>query len=513
MMRLLFLLLLLPCALCAQEIRIGSKPFPEGRILGELITQRLQSDGAKSVEHEVGLGGTGVIWKALLEGEIQVYAEYTGTLQRECYATEAPSDFEATELLMQRDGIVVVARLGFNNTYALGVKEELARRLGINTISDLIQHPDLAFGFSNEFKDRADGWPGLRDRYNLAHTNVTGMQHELAYEALDAGKIDVTELYSTDASIEQLKLRTLQDDLGFFPDYSAVIVARADFVQRHPELLAALQQFEGAINEEQMVAMNAAVVVDKIPEAAVARNFLARLKESEKGGEAPTADDIRSAGKRSLRERVNDALVDLPRLSFQHLAMVFLSLVAGMLVAIPLGIVAHRRPRIGQFILGGAGILQTVPSIALLVLLIPLVGIGWWPAVIALFLYSLLPIIRNTHAGLKDIDPSLLESADALGLSRAARLRLVELPLAGRSVLAGVKIAAVINVGTATLGGFIGAGGYGEAIFSGISRQDNVQILSGAIPAAVIALILQGLFELMERAVIPRGLRLQQRPS
>src|SRR5690606_32224695 len=139
---------------------------------------------------------------------------------------------------------------------------------------------------------------------------------------------------------------------------------------------------------------------------------------------------------------------------------------------------------------------------------IPLVGIGWWPAVIALFLYSLLPIIRNTHAGLSSIDPQLIESADALGLGQRARLRLVELPLAARSILAGVKIAAVINVGTATLGGFIGAGGYGEAIFAGISRQDNVQILSGALPAAALALLVQGLFELAERAVVPKGLRL-----
>lgn len=505
----LLLVLLLPCVLSAQEIRVGSKPFPEGRILGEIITQRLQSQGA-NVDHESGLGGTGVIWKALQAGEIQVYAEYTGTLQRECYATESPADFEATLELMQRDGVVVLARLGFNNTYALGMKETEAERLGIKTISDLIQHPDLKFGFSNEFKDRADGWPGVRQRYNLPHTDVSGMEHKLAYEALNAGKIDLTELYSTDPEIEQYDLRTLQDDLGFFPDYSAVIIARADFVQRHPELIGVLKELDGAINAEQMVAMNASVAVDKNPEAVVARNFLNRLKEVEKGADAPTAEDIRELGKRTLRERINDALADLPRLSFEHLAMVLLSLIAGMVVAIPLGIVAHRRPRLGQLILGGAGIMQTIPSIALLVLLIPLVGIGWWPAVIALFLYSLLPIIRNTHAGLKGIDPALLESADALGLGRLARLRLVEIPLAGRSILAGVKIAAVINVGTATLGGFIGAGGYGEAIFTGISRQDNVQILSGAIPAAVLALILQGMFELAERAVIPRGLRLQR---
>ena len=508
MIRLLILLCVLPVALSAQDVRVGSKPFPEGRILGEIVTQHARVTGA-TVEHEIGLGGTGVIWKALLAGEIDVYVEYTGTLQRECYAVAAPASFDETTELMQADGIVVVAHLGFNNTYALGMKETRAEQLGIKTISDLIQHPDLSFGFSNEFVDRADCWPNLLSRYNLPQTDVSGMQHQLAYEALGAGKIDVTDLYSTDASIEQLELRVLRDDLSAFPEYSAVIIARADFIQRNPKVYAALRQFESAINEEQMVAMNASVVVDKNAESEVARNFLSQLRRAEKGGEAPTAEEIRESGKREISERFDTALQDLPRLTIQHLVMVLLSLIGGLIVAIPLGVVAHRKPRLGQLILGGAGILQTIPSIALLVLLIPLVGIGWWPAVIALFLYSLLPIIRNTHAGLSDIDPSLLESADAMGLGRAARLRLVELPLAGRSILAGVKIAAVINVGTATLGGFIGAGGYGEAIFAGISRQDNVQILSGAIPAAMLALLLQGVFELSERMIIPRGLRLQ----
>lgn len=490
----LVLLLLVPGALCAQEIRVGSKPFPEGRILGEIITQRLRASGAE-VRHEAGLGGTGVIWKALLADKIQVYVEYTGSLQGECYATEAPADFDETLELMQRDGIIVVARLGFQNTYALGMKQAEAERLGIRTISDLQRHPGLALGFSNEFMERADGWPGLQAAYKLPHSNVTGMQHELAYKALDTGTIFVTDLYSTDATIQELNLRALEDDLKFFPDYSAVIIARADFAARRPELIRELEVLSGSINENQMVAMNASVVVNKNPESEVARAFLSGVELD--------------ARKRSLHLRINDALASLPETTMQHLAMVLLSLLAGTLFALPMGILAHRYPRIGHIVIGSAGVLQTIPSIALLVLLIPLVGIGWWPAVIALFLYSLLPIIRNTHAGLKGIDPALIESAEALGLGGFSRLRLIEVPLAGRSILAGIKIAAVINVGTATLGGFIGAGGFGEAIFSGISRQDNVQILSGAIPAALLALLLQGLFEIGERLVIPRGLRLQ----
>jgi osmoprotectant transport system permease protein len=135
--------------------------------------------------------------------------------------------------------------------------------------------------------------------------------------------------------------------------------------------------------------------------------------------------------------------------------------------------------------------------------------LGYPQAVVALFLYSLLPIVRNTYTGLRGISPQLQESAVALGLPPLVRLCRIELPLASRTILAGVKTAAVINVGFATLGGFIGAGGYGEPIFTGIRLNDYGVILEGAVPAAVLALLVQGLFELVDRMVVPKGLRLK----
>jgi osmoprotectant transport system permease protein len=183
----------------------------------------------------------------------------------------------------------------------------------------------------------------------------------------------------------------------------------------------------------------------------------------------------------------------------EHLVLVGISLTAAILVAIPLGIVAVRFTRAGQIVLGIAGIIQTIPSLALFVFLIPLLGIGGPPAVVALFLYSLLPIIRNTHAGIRDIPPAIVESARALGLPSRARLRIVELPLATGAILAGIKTSAVINVGTATLAALIGAGGYGQPILTGIRLDDIGLILQGAIPAAVLALMVQGVFELVER--------------
>jgi len=154
-------------------------------------------------------------------------------------------------------------------------------------------------------------------------------------------------------------------------------------------------------------------------------------------------------------------------------------------------------------VLGGAAIIQTVPSMALLVFMIPLLGIGFAPAAVALFLYSLLPIVRNTCSGLLDIPRPLRESALAMGLTAGARLRLIELPLATRSVLAGIKTAAVINIGTATLGALIGAGGYGQPILAGIRLNDVSLILEGAVPAATLALLVQWLFDLIERLLLP----------
>ncbi|HSO71022.1 MAG TPA: ABC transporter permease, partial [Thermodesulfobacteriota bacterium] len=193
----------------------------------------------------------------------------------------------------------------------------------------------------------------------------------------------------------------------------------------------------------------------------------------------------------------------------EHLYLVLVSLTAAILLAIPLGILAARRPRLGQVILSCTGIIQTIPSLALLVFMIPVLGIGAPPVIVALFLYSLLPIVRNTYTGLRSLPPEIIDSAQALGLPPGARLRLIELPLASREILAGIKTSAVINVGTATLGALIGAGGYGQPILTGIRLNDLGLILQGAVPAALLALLVQALFDGAEKILVPRGLRLK----
>lgn len=470
------------------EVVVGSKSFTESVILGEMLVQ-LAEDAGGAARHRRQLGGTRVLWSALLEGEIDAYPEYTGTLLRETLAEVGLADAAELERYLSSLSISMTPPLGFNNTYAIGVKAELADRMELRRISDLRDHPDLILGFGNEFMERSDGWPGLRDRYRLPQQNVRGLDHDLAYRGLESGALHVTDLYSTDAEIAYYGLRALEDDLAFFPRYDAVVLYRTDLAHRLPRIVSSFSRLAGIIDEKSMSRMNARVKIHGGQEERVANEFLVQTLE--------------------IRER-SEPISETGRLwqhTKEHLVLVGVSLSAAILLAVPLGIVAARQQRLGQIILGIAGVLQTIPSLALFVFMIPVLGIGGPPAIVALFLYSLLPIVRNTHAGLRDIPPSIIDSARALGLPPGGRLRIVELPMAARSIFAGVKTSAVINVGTATLGALIGAGGYGQPILTGIRLDDMGLILQGAVPAALLALVVQGLFDLVEWRLLPRGLR------
>ena len=479
-----------PATASAQKspVTVGSKKFTESVILGEILEGLVESTG-RPASHRAQLGGTRVAWKALKQGEISVYPEYTGTIRQEIFAGRSLPGRESLRRALAADGVAMSKSLGFENTYALGMKRQQAERLGIETISDLKRHPDLTFGFSNEFTDRKDGWPGLREHYGFGERTVRGLDHDLAYRGLESGDVDVVDVYSTDAAIELHDLRILADDRGFFPTYTAVLLYRKSLRKKAPEAVRVLKSLEGKITARQMAGMNEAAKVDGRSEEAVAADFLERIF--------------------GYRMCVDVASIwqGVGARTFVHLFMVVVSMLAAVLVAIPLGVWAFRRERLGQGILAGVGILQTIPSLALLAVMIPLFGIGRWPAIAALFLYSLLPIVRNTYAGLNSIPEEILESARALGLEESSVLRLVELPMAMRSILAGLKIAVVINIGIATLGALIGAGGYGQPILTGIRRYEISLILEGAIPAAGLAVVAQLLFEGIERLVVPRGLR------
>jgi len=493
---LLFLLVSFPCAAQTPSLTVGSKRFAESRILGEVLTQTANAVGEAHAAHQSGLGNTGIVFAALQGGSIDVYPEYTGTISQELLKSKSPLTLPAMNAQLAALGLAVGVPLGFNDTYALAMPEDRAQKLGIRTLSDLARHPELRLGLSQEFLKRTDGWPGVKAAYGLPFPAPQGLDHGLAYEAIAGGQIDVTDIYSTDSKIAKYKLRVLDDDKRYFPVYDAVLLYRKDLPTRLPKTWAKFQTLAGKITAPQMIALNAQVELQNRTPPAVAAAYLA--------GKSP------SAGGPAARESFWSVLFapDFWPETRQHLFLVFVSLALSVLVAIPLGIWAARSPRAAQPILSITGLIQTIPSLALLAFLIPLLHrIGPVPAIVALFLYSLLPIVRNTYTGLTDIAPSLRESAVALGLPPGARLRLIELPLASRAIFAGIKTAAVINVGTATIAAFIGAGGYGNRISQGLENNNDLLLLSGAIPAAALALLVQYGFDLLDRAVVPAGLK------
>ncbi|RMF63963.1 MAG: ABC transporter permease subunit [Calditrichaeota bacterium] len=475
-----------PRLFAAQPIRVGSKPFNEGYILAEIVAQLLEDRGF-AVERKFGLGGTLVCYQALVNGEIDVYPEYSGTLEQAILKLPERQSYGQLQAVLRRQTpLELLAPFGFNNTYALTVRAALAKREGLHRISDLRKHPELRFGLSYEYLERGDGWGALARYYGLSARPV-GMEHSLSYQALEQGKIDVMDVYTTDAEIRRYDLTLLEDDKGFFPTYLAAPLVRRDL---DPGARRVLEELAGEIDEAEMQRLNAEVVLEGKTFAEVAEGFLADrgLRQTEARRAAEGRWDV------------------LARRTLTHLELTAIALLSAMALAIPFGIAVYRLPKISRPVIYIAGLLQTVPSLALLALMIPLFGIGTKPALVALFLYALLPILRNTHTALVSLDPVLKKVSVGMGLTVWQRLRYIELPLSSPHILAGIRTAAVIMIGTATIAAFIGAGGLGEYIVTGLSLNDPYLIMWGAIPAALLAILVEFAFEALERWLIPRHL-------
>ncbi|MGC3983679.1 MAG: glycine betaine ABC transporter substrate-binding protein [Pseudorhodoferax sp.] len=484
----LLVLFLAPGAARAADegaLRVGSKRFTESYILAEILAQTAAPQLRSAPTVRQGLGNTAIVYEALRSGAIDLYAEYTGTIAAEILRSPAPLSREAMQAALAPLGLGVAIPLGFNDGYAFAMRASEAERLGIRRLSDLARHPQLKLGLTNEFIGRADGWRGVARHYQLPHQPM-GLDHGLAYDAVTAGQVDVIDIYTTDAKIDHLGLAVLEDDRAYFPRYDAVVLYRLDLPQRLPLAWAALQQLEGRIDERAMIAMNARAELQGQAFDRIARDFLA-------GG---AATDHASG----FTARLFGA--DLARLARQHLLLVAVSVGLATLIGVPVAIWVFPHLRLRAVVLGAAGLLQTVPSLALLAVLISALGaIGVLPALVALTLYALLPIMRNAVTGLADVSDGLKQAGTALGMTPGQNLRLVQLPLALPTLIAGVRTATTIAIGTATIAAFIGAGGFGERIVTGLALNDRQLLLAGALPAAALALLSEAVFELLEYAL------------
>lgn len=504
---------MLPSIAVARPLIIGAKRGAESQIIAEMLSLILADNQIES-DLKLNLSGTQISFGALRSGAIDLYVDYSGTIDRIILKKDGGLIFhERATLLSDRYNIKVFPSLGFQNSYAVAIRSDFSRRHAIRRISDLksFSEKKVVYGFDHEFIRRDDGFVGLNRAYNLLSEDEVGsrlvaMDHDLSYSALRRKSVDVMDIYSTDAKLLAGDIVLLEDDLNCFPDYRAMPLVRNDAIEAHPQLALQLSMLVGRIDEASMIKMNAEVEISKVSPRVVALDFL--LKQGLIARKHSTQDFVGDRSQR--RSALPISLQDMVKHGARHLLLSVSSVFFAIVIAVPLGIYIYHRPRLSRITLGIAGVLQTVPSLALLAILLVILGIGWLPAVVALIIYALYPIINNTMIAMRGIDPQLLEVASGLGLSKWQLLRHIQLPLALPVVFAGIRTATMISVGTTTLAAFIGGGGFGVPIITGLSTSDMGLILSGAIPAALLAIGLDLVVAALSNSLTSPGIRYRE---
>ena len=410
---------------CSQNATfvIGSKQHTESHTLGELLAQTLETAGY-TVDRKFNLGGTKIVFNALEQGEIHAYAEYSGTIQEVILKESRTLSLEEIADALAQQGIQALDPFGFNNSYAIGIHADLAAETNLAKVSELRNFPDLRFFFSHEFLEREDGYPSMKAHYGLPQS-ADGIEHALALRAIVAREIDVTDLYTTDAEIDHFNLVVLEDDLEYFPKYLALPIVRADLPADVKELLNVAAN---SLTDKSMSGLNYKVHIEGMAAADVAKEFLNTL-------------NVQST---HVTETLFDKLVER---TIEHLYLAGIALFAATVVALTISLAVYSIPWLSKPIAYVAGLLQTIPSLALLALMVPIFGIGTLPAIVALFLYSLLPIIRTTVTALSTVDPVLVQVAEGLGYTRAQTLTYIKIPLSMPAIFAGIRISAILCIG------------------------------------------------------------------
>ena len=496
-----------PPADTGAPVVVASKPFGESYLLAEMFAQLLEARGIR-VDRRPGLGATEIAFQALRSGAIDVYPEYTGTgllavLHRQPVGDAAAVYDTVAQAFRRQWGMRWLPPLGFENTYAIAVRRETADQYHLATLSDLARAaPQLTAGFTADFIGRPDGLPGLQRVYGIHPRAVRALLPAVKYQALADGAVDLIDGYSTDGFLARYDLVVLRDDRHFFPPYQAAALTGARLARSRPNAIAALTELSGRLDVTTMQRLNQRVEVKGEPVAVAARDELRTLGllTAPTGASAPAAE-ARGSGFASYLWARRATIV---RLTGRHLLLTGLSLLAAIVIALPLGLLLERWRAGAEPTIRAVGLLETIPSIALLAFMIPLLGIGVVPALVALVLYSLYPIVRNTYTGLREAAPEAVRAGLAMGMTPRQVLWYIRLPLAAPVILAGIRTAAVLDVGTATLAAFIGAGGLGDPIAAGLALSDSRMILSGALPAAALALAVDGVLAVVERGVTVR---------
>ena len=493
-----------------KQLIIGSKIFTENILLAEMLSILLEEKYNFKVVKKFNMGGTKLVFDSLKNRQIDIYPEYTGTgytmLLKKSGETNPKKTYRIVKSeFLKRFQMIWSLPLGFENTYILAVREKDIRFQNIHSISQLKGHiGSFRLGMGHEFVERKDGFDNFSNRYQLhfPKNQVITMNPALMYSALDNKEVDMIMAYSTDGRIKAFKLKTLKDDKSFFPSYEAAYLTRKDVLKAWPEVQTAFSDLEYNISEKEIISLNNQVDQLDYDLSQTARHFLIKKKL--------LVEKIQKLQKVHLIDYYMSKKKYFFKILVEHLVLIFVSLFFALCISIPIGIWATRNSKVEKIVFFLVNTLQTVPSIALLGLLIPFLGIGFMPAVFALFLYSLLPLIRNTFEGIKNVDRNYIEASAGIGLNAWQILIFVQIPLALPIMLAGVRVATVIVVGTATLAAYIGAGGLGDPIFRGIATLDSRLIFLGAIPACLLAVILDMSIAFVEKLIISKGLKMEK---
>ena len=401
---------------------------------------------------------------------------------------------------MAARGLAWGAPLGFSDDWILAVPTRIAAAERLATLSDLARAIRLGMplvaGFSAEFLEREDGLHAVEQAYGFRLPVARPMGEPVKYGAVAEGAVTLVDASSTDPRLESFHLTGLADDLHFFPSYQCAPLARADLAVRAPAAQAALASLAGRIDLATMRRLNGSVL-GGASDADVARDFLAgEGLLQEVGARQPT--------RATLWQFLAEKRGYLGRLLVRHLELTFGALLVAAWIGLGLGLLATRRPLAETLILKAVGIAQTIPGLPLLAFLVPWLGIGVWPSLVALFIYALLPIVQSTYAGLTSVDPDLVWVALGQGMTERQVTRWIRFPLAAPVAMSGIRVAAVTTVGNATLAAFVGGGGLGEPILAGLTLDDTRLILLGAVPAAMLALAMDAALGWLAKRLAPR---------
>jgi glycine betaine/choline ABC-type transport system substrate-binding protein/ABC-type proline/glycine betaine transport system permease subunit len=540
------------------RIVVGGKNFTEQLILSEMTSQYLSSLGYRTVLKN-GLGST-LMRTAQINGELDVVWEYTGTsLILYNHVTDKLDEaqtYQRVKTLDAQRGLAWLNQSDIDNTYAVAVPRaklgdmrtlsDLALRIRQNQADGQDKHgTGNQLAMDAEFGGRSDGLRPMLATYGitLPRRDIKQMDPGLVYTALKNGQVSAGVVYTTDGRVAGFDLALLADDRHYFAAYRATPVVRQATLNANPALAGQLNALAAKLDTQTMTALNKRVDIDQVSIASVAHDFLvenhlvanavnasvtlatanARNAAPSSGASSPLAAaslSTLSSNASTPHKAPTSGLIgflksdwrNLLRLTLQHIELVALAVGAAILVGVPVGLAMSRVPWLASSMLAVGTVLLTLPSIALFGLMIPVFsrigqGIGTLPAVVAVFLYSLLPIMRNTYLALKHVDPGIREAGTGIGMTLGQRLRYVELPLAIPGIMSGVRMAVVMNIGVMTIAAVIGAGGLGVLILHAISQSNMSKVAVGAVLVSVLAMVMDLLLARLQRALTPKGIQ------